>query len=56
MIKLKCLLFGHKKYRPNCLGGHSVIDIKDELGDDLFSINVCDRCGSVYSNLRGNDD
>lgn len=50
-MKLKCLLFGHKRYSPNVLRGHSLITLKDSLGSDLVSINVCERCGAVFSDL-----
>jgi len=51
-MNIKCLLFGHKKYRPQTLGGADVIEVKDILDKHLFGINVCDRCGAVYSDLR----
>ncbi len=51
-MNIKCLLFGHKKYRPNCLNGTDIIEIKDMLGVKLVSVNICERCGAVYSNLK----
>jgi hypothetical protein len=50
--RIKCLLFGHKKYSPNALNGESIIEVKDYLHSTLVTINVCERCGEVYSNLR----
>jgi len=50
-MKLKCLLFGHKKYSHNVFQGHSLITFKDSLGSDIVNIDVCERCGAVFSNL-----
>ena len=50
--KIICLFIGHKKYDPNILGGNDVLRISDALGSELVSINVCERCGAVYSNLK----
>jgi len=50
-MKLKCLLFGHKKYNPDMLNNHDIIELKDALGVKLVSINICQRCGAVYSDL-----
>jgi hypothetical protein len=50
-MKIKCLLFGHKKYSPNILQGHSMFTLKDAIGSDLVSIDVCERCGAVFSDL-----
>jgi hypothetical protein len=57
-MKLKCLLFGHVAYKPNALkdnnGNHcSIIEIKDALGCSLVKIEVCERCGAVFSDLKG---
>jgi len=51
MVKLKCLLFGHKKYSPTALNSDDLMTITDALGSKLVSINICERCGRVYSDL-----
>ena len=50
-MKLKCLLFGHKKYSPDALQGYSLITLKDSLGSPLVNVDVCERCGTVFSDL-----
>lgn len=50
-MKIKCLLFGHKKYSPNVLKENSIISLHDALGEELVNINVCERCGAVFSDL-----
>lgn len=47
--RITCLIKGHKKYNPDILKGSSLIDLKDATGSHLVSINVCERCGKVYS-------
>ena len=50
MIKrIICFLLGHKKYSINAIEGADIIEIKDVLGNHLVGINVCSRCGAVYS-------
>ena len=50
--KIKCFFVGHKKYSPNALKGEEFMELKDALGESLVKVNVCERCGAVYSNLR----
>lgn len=49
--KIKCLLFGHKKYEPNALDGEDFMTINDALGEKLISIHICQRCGAIYSDF-----
>ena len=55
MIKyILCFFFGHVKYEPQILkisGRKDIITLYDILGEKLVSINVCKRCGAVYSDL-----
>jgi hypothetical protein len=51
MINLKCMLYGHKKYNPHALKGSNIWVLYNALGEKLVSINVCGRCGAVYSDL-----
>lgn len=44
-----CLLFGHKRYRPKVFNNYSFITIRDSIGEDLYHINICERCGLVFS-------
>ena len=50
---LICKLKGHKKYDPNILNGNDLMTISDSLGVSLVRINVCKRCGELYTDLRG---
>jgi hypothetical protein len=50
--KIICAFLGHKKYSPKCLEGNDFITLKDDLDSKLVSINVCERCGAVYSDLK----
>lgn len=49
---IKCLLFGHEKYSPQILNGKDIVLVNDALGAPLVSINVCKRCGKVYSTFN----
>lgn len=49
MKKLICFLIGHKKF--NCFDGYDILTLNDREGKKLVSINVCKRCGGVYSDL-----
>lgn len=50
MIKyIICFIKGHKKYNPKALNGVDVLTINDAMGVKLTSINICERCGKVYS-------
>jgi hypothetical protein len=55
MNKLKCLILGHKRYKPKSLNGNHIILIRDSMGDKLVSIDVCERCGAVYSTFLPDD-
>ncbi len=55
MNKLKCLILGHKRYKPKVLNGAHIIMIRDNLGEPLVSIDVCERCGEVYSTFLPKD-
>lgn len=59
-MNIKCILKGHKRYEPNALKVNGfqkdLISLHDDLGEKLFAVNVCDRCGAVYSDLRKNKD
>ena len=51
---LKCKIFGHIKYNPNALNGSDLLELNDYLDNSLVKVNVCARCGAVYSNLKTN--
>jgi len=51
MVKLKCLMFGHKKYSPKALENADLMSVHDSLGVKLVGVNICERCGRVYSDL-----
>lgn len=55
MNKLKCLVLGHKQYKPTVLNGNHIILLRDSLGESLVSIDVCERCGAVYSTFSPKD-
>jgi hypothetical protein len=44
-----CKILGHKKYSPKALEGNDLFEVKDSMGYTLVTINVCERCGKVYS-------
>ena len=46
-----CLLFSHKKYNPNALHGKSFVTLTDELGASLVEVNICRRCGNLYTDF-----
>ncbi len=48
---LICKIIGHKKYKVYNIECADMLTIKDSLGANLVSINVCKRCGAVYSDL-----
>jgi hypothetical protein len=49
--KIICWLFGHKKYNPKVLKGGDFLWMEDELNQKLISINICKRCGELYTDL-----
>ena len=49
--KIWCAIVGHKKYSPDALKGNEFIELKDQLGHSLVKVNICERCGSIYTNL-----
>lgn len=51
-MNIKCIVFGHKKYKIKSLGFDDLFTIRDALGVRLFAINVCERCGNVFTDLR----
>ncbi len=51
MIKrIICYFVGHKKYNPSIFDRYDILRIEGSLGKKLIVINVCERCGAVYSN------
>ncbi len=52
MSRFICWLFGHRKYDPQVLEGKDFSTLRDALGSPLVSVNICERCGAVYSDLR----
>lgn len=55
MNKILCLIKGHKRYAPKVLNGNHIILLRDSLGESLVSIDVCKRCGAVYSTFLPED-
>lgn len=55
MNKLKCLILGHKRYTPKSLNGNHIMLLRDNLGESLVAIDVCERCGTVYSTFLPED-
>ena len=53
--KMKCLFLGHKRYSPKVLNGNHFFLLRDSLGESLVSIDVCERCGAVYSKFLPED-
>ena len=51
-MNIKCILLGHIPYKPNVLNGNSLLEVRDKLGASLVKVDVCSRCGAVYSNLK----
>jgi hypothetical protein len=51
---LICLAIGHKKYTPHCVISNKgdFIRMEDALGHTLIAINVCERCGKLYTSLE----
>lgn len=52
MNRIICWLLGHTAYRPNALNNCGLVSLHDALGETLVTIDVCKRCGAVYSDLR----
>ena len=57
---LMCFFLGHKKYNPKTLQNRDFLNITEDFratinGEDknyhttLVSVNICRRCGAVYS-------
>ncbi len=55
MNKILCFIKGHKRYTPKVLNGNHIILLRDNLGESLVSIDVCERCGAVYSTFLPED-
>jgi len=55
MNKLKCLILGHKRYKPKSLNGNHILLLRDDMGDSLVSVDICERCGAVYSTFLPED-
>ena len=49
-MKIKCLIFGHEKRNFKTINGANIITMTDQLGNEIVAINICKRCGKVYSN------
>jgi hypothetical protein len=49
--KLKCWFLGHKKYNPKSLRNEDFMVLRDDLGQKLITVNICARCGSLYTNF-----
>jgi hypothetical protein len=49
-MKIKCVIFGHEKREFKTIEGANIITMTDELGAEIVAINICKRCGKVYSN------
>ena len=47
-MNIKCLLFGHIPLRLNAIGKNPMIVLRDEFGNTLVKIDMCERCQYVY--------
>jgi hypothetical protein len=55
MNKLKCLILGHKRFKPKSLNGNHILLLRDDMGESLVSVDICERCGAVYSTFSPED-
>lgn len=52
---VKCFFFGHRKLKLQTLGDNDVLELRDCVGSKLIRVNVCSRCGRLYTNLEHGD-
>jgi len=55
MNKLKCLILGHKRFKSKSLNGNHILLLRDDMGESLVSVDICERCGAVYSTFSPED-
>jgi len=48
MSRLICFILGHKKLKYNCLVRADRMLYKDELGQQILHLRLCERCRSAF--------